>query len=250
MTSLFGDVRAVTFDRDGLAIAGRLFTPHGLDESKTYPGIVFNGAVTMVKEQAPENYARLLVQHGFVVLTFDYTSYGESEGEPRQNERRHQAGRSQGSRDVPGESAVRGQDRGGRRLHLRRQRRLPGRRGQPGRRRRGGDPGDVRTRAGRTVPGPRTSSTADGPGRTGRWRRSARTGSTTRPRSSPTTTTSRASTGTTPSTSSPRGGPASPRPDATRSSGAPGGSGPRSTTRSRRRRGSPCRSWCSHRTTR
>jgi len=48
--------------------------------------LIVGGAVTMVKEQAPDNYARLLVRHDFVVLTFDYASYGESEGLPRNNE--------------------------------------------------------------------------------------------------------------------------------------------------------------------
>jgi hypothetical protein len=48
--------------------------------------LIVGGAVTMVKEQAPDNYARLLVLHDFVVLTFDYASYGESEGSLRNNE--------------------------------------------------------------------------------------------------------------------------------------------------------------------
>jgi uncharacterized protein len=84
--SVFGTTEEVTFFREGLRIAGRLYTPHGFDTAQTYPGLVLHAAVTMVKEQAPRNYAWLLAQQGFVVLTFDYTSYGESDGQPRQNE--------------------------------------------------------------------------------------------------------------------------------------------------------------------
>jgi dienelactone hydrolase len=84
--SVFGTREEVTFSREGLRIAGRLYTPHGFDTAQTYPGLVLHAAVTMVKEQASENYAWLLAQQGFVVLTFDYTSYGESDGQPRQNE--------------------------------------------------------------------------------------------------------------------------------------------------------------------
>jgi fermentation-respiration switch protein FrsA (DUF1100 family) len=83
---IFGNMKSVSFNRDGLRIAGHLFTPADFDEGKVYPALVVNGAVSMIKEQAPDNYAKLLVQQGFVILTFDYISYGESEGTLRQNE--------------------------------------------------------------------------------------------------------------------------------------------------------------------
>ncbi|MFD2571941.1 alpha/beta hydrolase [Spirosoma soli] len=76
----------VTFQRDELTIAGHLFTPPGFDEELQYPALIVQGAVTMVKENAPDNYAPLLAREGFVVLDFDYVSYGESEGQPRKNE--------------------------------------------------------------------------------------------------------------------------------------------------------------------
>ena len=84
--SLFGTMEKVSFRRDNLTLAGHLFKPADFDGTKVYPTLIVGGAVTMVKEQAPDNYARLLVLHDFVVLTFDYASYGESEGSPRNNE--------------------------------------------------------------------------------------------------------------------------------------------------------------------
>ena len=69
-----------------LTLAGHLFNPTDFDDTIVYPALIVHAAVTMVKEQAPDNYARLLVLHDFVVLTFDYASYGESEGLPRNNE--------------------------------------------------------------------------------------------------------------------------------------------------------------------
>ena len=84
--SLFGTMEKVSFRRDNLTLAGHLFKPADFDDTKVYPTLIVHAAVTMVKEQAPDNYARLLVPHDFVVLTFDYASYGESEGSPRNNE--------------------------------------------------------------------------------------------------------------------------------------------------------------------
>src|SRR5229473_4861845 len=84
--SLFGTMEKVSFRRDNLTLAGHLFKPADFDDTKVYPTLIVGGAVTMVKEQAADNYARLLVLHDFVVLTFDYASYGESEGSLRNNE--------------------------------------------------------------------------------------------------------------------------------------------------------------------
>src|SRR5258708_38856087 len=84
--SVFGRMEKVRFRRDNLTLAGHLFKPADFDDTKVYPTLIVGGAVTMVKEQAPDNYARLLVLHDFVVLTFDYASYGESEGSLRNNE--------------------------------------------------------------------------------------------------------------------------------------------------------------------
>src|ERR1700719_1795026 len=83
---LFGTMEKVSFRRDNLTLAAHLFKPAALDDTKVYPTLIVHAAVTMVKEQAPDNYAWLLVLHDFVVLTLDYASYGEGEGSPRNNE--------------------------------------------------------------------------------------------------------------------------------------------------------------------
>ncbi len=76
----------VSFYRDGLKLVGHLFVPPNFDPQSQYPTLICQGSVSSVKEMMPDNYARLLAREGFVVLTFDYASYGESEGLPRQNE--------------------------------------------------------------------------------------------------------------------------------------------------------------------
>jgi fermentation-respiration switch protein FrsA (DUF1100 family) len=72
--------QSVTFCSQGLNVAGVLFTPK---TGEPHPAIVIGHPVTSVKEQSPSIYARSLVEKGFVVLVFDATYQGESEGEPR-----------------------------------------------------------------------------------------------------------------------------------------------------------------------
>lgn len=70
-------------NRYGIAIAGDLYTPKGMDESEKYPALVVGAPYGGVKEQGPCVYANELAQRGFVVLTFDPCYMGESGGEPR-----------------------------------------------------------------------------------------------------------------------------------------------------------------------
>lgn len=70
----------IAFTRDGLTLAGNLFTPSDIDESSHYPGAIVQGSFTSVKEQTAGTYARKLADQGFVTLAFDYTHYGRSEG--------------------------------------------------------------------------------------------------------------------------------------------------------------------------
>jgi len=76
----------VNFKREGLTLVGNLFTPNNFDEKDNYKGIIVEGSLTAVKEQMAETYAQKFADKGFVVLAFDYSHYGESEGEPRQLE--------------------------------------------------------------------------------------------------------------------------------------------------------------------
>lgn len=78
--------RKINFDRDGLTLVGNLFTPENFDENGHYKAVIVEGSFTSVKEQMPGTYAQKFADQGFVALTFDYSHYGESAGEPRQLE--------------------------------------------------------------------------------------------------------------------------------------------------------------------
>lgn len=78
--------RKVNFQREELRLIGNLFTLANFDEGSKYPALVVAGSVTSVQEMMSNTYAKLLVEKGFITLAFDYASYGESEGLPRQNE--------------------------------------------------------------------------------------------------------------------------------------------------------------------
>lgn len=78
--------RKISFDRDGLTLVGNLYTPEGFEESGHYEAVIVQGSFTSVKEQMPHIYAQKLAAQGFVVLSFDYAHYGQSQGTPRQFE--------------------------------------------------------------------------------------------------------------------------------------------------------------------
>ena len=79
---------AVRFSNEdsGLELAGILFRPEGFDAGQTYPAVVVAGPMLSVKEQAQSIYARRLAELGYLAMVFDYSYFGESEGEPRQLE--------------------------------------------------------------------------------------------------------------------------------------------------------------------
>lgn len=74
--------KSVTFNSNGLNLAGHLYLPESTENVKS-PAIIIGHQASGVKEQAPALYAEYLVKHGFVVLTFDTGTQGESEGTPR-----------------------------------------------------------------------------------------------------------------------------------------------------------------------
>src|SRR3954452_72023 len=76
----------INFTRDGLSLVGNLFTPEGFDANGHHDAVIVEGSFSSVKEQMPESYAQKFADQGFVALAFDYSHYGESEGEPRQLE--------------------------------------------------------------------------------------------------------------------------------------------------------------------
>jgi uncharacterized protein len=76
----------INFKRDELNLVGNLFTPDDFDEDGHYNAVIVEGSFTSVKEQMPGTYAQKFADEGFVALAFDYSHYGESDGEPRQLE--------------------------------------------------------------------------------------------------------------------------------------------------------------------
>ncbi|MDO4293477.1 MAG: alpha/beta hydrolase [Eubacteriales bacterium] len=75
--------RVVYQNRFGLNIEGELYYAKTADLSKQYPALIVGAPYGGVKEQGPCVYGNELAQKGFVVLTFDQSFMGESEGFPR-----------------------------------------------------------------------------------------------------------------------------------------------------------------------
>ena len=84
------NVRAVPvrFDSDDVEIVGEVYLPAGYDAANDgpLPGVVCTGTWTSVRQQMTQRYARKLASEGLAALSFDYRTYGESGGEPRQIE--------------------------------------------------------------------------------------------------------------------------------------------------------------------
>jgi uncharacterized protein len=79
----------VTFEFDSRerdTMVGILYLPDGLHDGQPRPGVVLDGPLTSVKEQATGNHARALAERGYVALAFDHRYFGESGGRPRQYE--------------------------------------------------------------------------------------------------------------------------------------------------------------------
>ncbi|MFG3708669.1 alpha/beta hydrolase [Micromonospora sp. NPDC047670] len=71
----------VTFDSDGATLVGNLYLPD--TTAGPVPGVVVAGTWTSVKELMADRYAQRLAGYGYAALSFDFTGFGESEGEPR-----------------------------------------------------------------------------------------------------------------------------------------------------------------------
>ncbi|MEU2062813.1 alpha/beta fold hydrolase [Streptomyces sp. NPDC013455] len=71
----------VTFDSEGVHLTGNLFLPD--DSGTALPGVVVAGTWTSVKEMMADRYAERLAARGYAALSFDFTGFGESQGEPR-----------------------------------------------------------------------------------------------------------------------------------------------------------------------
>jgi uncharacterized protein len=84
-----GDVTRldVSFPSDGLRLAGHLYLPPApaLRADGPRPGVVLDGPMMSIKEITAPVYAIRLARAGYVVLTFDRRSWGDSEGIVRQH---------------------------------------------------------------------------------------------------------------------------------------------------------------------
>ena len=78
----------VSFEVEETRIVGELFLPAGYEPGSrgALPGVVCTGTWTSVRQQMTDRYAEKLAAEGLAALSFDYRTYGESGGEPRQIE--------------------------------------------------------------------------------------------------------------------------------------------------------------------
>jgi uncharacterized protein len=72
--------QAVTFYSEGCKLAGDLYQPRGLRGPDRRAGIVLCHGYTGVKDLYLPDTARVLIEAGYIVLTFDYKGWGASEG--------------------------------------------------------------------------------------------------------------------------------------------------------------------------
>jgi fermentation-respiration switch protein FrsA (DUF1100 family)/predicted ester cyclase len=73
--------RDVSFTSQGVQCRGWLYVPDNLKGRA--PTIVMANAISAIKEITLPRYAELFCAAGFAVLAFDYRTYGESDGAPR-----------------------------------------------------------------------------------------------------------------------------------------------------------------------
>ncbi|MGR5132084.1 alpha/beta hydrolase [Vibrio alfacsensis] len=76
-------MESVTFNSGSNVLTGHVYLPEGYDPQLRYPAVVCSGSWTTVKEQMAGLYAKRLAEKGYLCLAFDFTGFGESEGEPR-----------------------------------------------------------------------------------------------------------------------------------------------------------------------
>ncbi|PWJ44442.1 alpha/beta hydrolase [Sediminitomix flava] len=85
-TALKAGKNPVWFMSEGYKLQGNLFTPANFDATKKYTTIVTATPAGAVKEQSTGLYAERLASLGYIALSFDHRTFGESEGTPRYRE--------------------------------------------------------------------------------------------------------------------------------------------------------------------
>jgi uncharacterized protein len=75
----------VVFHSQGVPLAGRLIR-NTASLAERQPAVIVIGSWLTVKEQMATTYGRRLAESGYTAFVFDFTGFGESQGEPRQAE--------------------------------------------------------------------------------------------------------------------------------------------------------------------
>lgn len=76
----------LSFTAGDAHLSANLFLPSERDKSLRLPAVTVTGTWTSVKEQMADRYAAKLAARGFAALSFDFTGFGLSGGEPREVE--------------------------------------------------------------------------------------------------------------------------------------------------------------------
>lgn len=79
-------VEKVYFNNRGMKLCGNLYSPKNKPEGKKFPALVVGHPFQGLKEQTSGLHAAMMAELGYVTLAFDASHYGESGGEPRQEE--------------------------------------------------------------------------------------------------------------------------------------------------------------------
>lgn len=69
----------ISFKSKGVTLVGDLYLPQSSDSSDKYRAVVMTPPFPQVKDQALSNYGPRLSKAGFIALSFDYVSKGESD---------------------------------------------------------------------------------------------------------------------------------------------------------------------------
>ena len=72
--------RAIEFYSEGFKLCGDVYVPDGLPAGETRSAVLLCHGYTGVKDLYLPDNARVLNEAGYVVMTFDYKGWGESEG--------------------------------------------------------------------------------------------------------------------------------------------------------------------------
>lgn len=77
-------VQPVTFQNQyQMKIAGNLYMPKGMEQSRKHAAIIVGHPMGAVKEQSANLYATKMAEYGFVTLSVDLAFWGGSDGQPR-----------------------------------------------------------------------------------------------------------------------------------------------------------------------